>query len=194
MEDEEQVSDWFDSRTDDDKSNTYQSAIETADSIYETDAFDASYMASEDGSSNLDDSGGYGDSTVDYPLMAFGDDVAVAGPHDKQQTDRTALQCGVQTVELPSPGSSSNYVVLKSGDDVNRGILFITNVGKCKVFIHGTDGGGSPTDSSNPLQLGAGEYAFEYIPPTGSTMIVGVTTNDCSAYSALSYDPCTGIV
>ena len=96
---------------------------------------------------------------------------------------------------LPSPGSSSNYVVLKSGANIDQGIIFLTNVGKCPVFIHGTDSGGQPLDPANSLQLQPGEYAGPGSrPPPGSALIVGVTHKECSDNSALSYDPCAGIV
>lgn len=111
-----------------------------------------------------------------------------------QVKDQTALQCGVRTVQLPSPGTSSNYVVLKSGPNVAEGIVFITNVGKCQVFIHGTDESGKSLNQTNPLTLDPGEYAFQFVPPPKSAMIVAVTSKVCNDDSAISYDPCAGIV
>ncbi len=129
-----------------------------------------------------------------------GDDLAMARTLQRQsdsldqETDQTASQCGVRTVQLPSPGTSTNYVVLKSGPEVAQGIVFITNVGKCQVFIHGGDSSGRPLDPTNPLILDPGEYAFQFVPPPESAVILAVTSDQCRDYSAISYDPCTGIV
>jgi hypothetical protein len=110
------------------------------------------------------------------------------------QGDNSDLQCGVRTVTLPSPGTASNYVVLKSGPTVGEGIIFLTNVGKCRVFIHSADASGNPLDPTNPLVISPSQYVARFVPQPNSAMIVGVADDQCSDNCALSYDPCAGII
>jgi len=113
---------------------------------------------------------------------------------DANNDNGASEPCGVRTIKLPSPGTSSNYVVLKSGPDVMEGVVYIRNVGKCPIFIHGTDAQGVPLDPGNPKKLAPQEYVFKFVPPPGSEMIVAVSDNQCSNDSAVSYDPCAGVV
>jgi hypothetical protein len=113
---------------------------------------------------------------------------------DEQKQDRIGMKCGIRTVTLPSPGTRYNYVVLKSGPTVSMGILFITNTGQCKIFIHGTDANGTPLDQGGGLELDPGGYAFQFIPPVGSRMIVGVTHDQCEDDSSITFDPCVGVI
>lgn len=101
--------------------------------------------------------------------------------------------CGVRTVEIPSPGTPHNGVTLKSGVSANEGVNWLKNVGQCRIFIHCFDGGGKLLDEANPLELRPGGQEPRFIPPPGTRKIVAFSATDCDNYSALHYDPCTGI-
>jgi|SRR5271154_1143833 len=101
--------------------------------------------------------------------------------------------CGVKTVEIPSPGTPSNGVVLKRGEKASEGILWVKNVGECEIFIHCFDANGGLLDKTKPLDLPPGASEPRFIPPPKTAQITAYGLNDCNKHSVLQYDPCAGI-
>lgn len=88
---------------------------------------------------------------------------------------------GAQTRELPVPGSHDNAVVLKDGENVAEGILWVTNVGECKIGLNDDLGGPS-------TELLPGQQLSSFIPRPGATRILAAAWGDASGRAAVEFD------
>lgn len=99
-----------------------------------------------------------------------------------------------ETVNIPCPGSSSNFViVVNTPNKTQWGLSNPANSGSCSLFLGGLDENGKPMDDGRnvfPQKLNPGDSLTWYWPPSGATAIFAVCSNDCnsSGTAVLEYD------
>ncbi len=90
------------------------------------------------------------------------------------------------TVELPCPGTSSNFVVIKRDLDINTGGLNeVRNDGDCPLFVGALD---SSDNVLSDVAVATGSFLGHFQPPNGAVTIYAVCHNECSSTAVLVYD------
>lgn len=90
------------------------------------------------------------------------------------------------TVELPCPGSKSNFLVLKVDLDINTaGLNEVTNNGDCPLFVGALD---SSDNVLSDVEVAPGAFLGHFQPPEGAVSIYAVCHSDCSSTAILVYD------
>jgi hypothetical protein len=89
-------------------------------------------------------------------------------------------------VELPCPGTRSNFVVIKGDLDINTGGLNeVRNNGDCPLFVGTLD---SSDNVLSDVEVAPGALLGHFEPPDGAVTIYAVCHNACTSTAILVYD------
>lgn len=95
-----------------------------------------------------------------------------------------------KTINLPCPGSASNFVVIVATAWQSKyGLGNPKNVGNCELFISPLDENGKPIEGGHRnVQLSPGKSMAWYYPPEGTAQIVAVCSKVCHGRAILEID------
>jgi hypothetical protein len=108
-----------------------------------------------------------------------------------QLLNASADECGRRGAIVPSPGTRTNFVVLRDGPKAADGLGRVRNVGRCDLFIDALDLSGNVLRGD---KLRPGEVLLRFGPTSGAQRIVAVCRDDCFEHSEIEWDCCPGIV